>query len=152
MFCIHWSLFSTQLTLLHDLELKELTKGVIVPEGGVKENNIHKVAKYLASFNQIMQGYRAYLVLLFVPLNYCLYPKGAVAQEFCKCPFLWGRSPPRFRELSNASMPSVNLKETACGRWISAWVCCCADVHADITIQSCNEQYEIRLFVNFCCY
>ena len=32
-----------QLTLLHDLELKELTKGVIVPEGGVKENNIHKV-------------------------------------------------------------------------------------------------------------
>jgi len=31
-----------QLTLLHDLELKELTKGVIVPEGGVKENNIHK--------------------------------------------------------------------------------------------------------------
>merc|ERR1719209_1190746 len=31
-----------QLTLLHDLELKELTKGMIVPEGGVKENNIHK--------------------------------------------------------------------------------------------------------------
>ena len=33
----------SQLTLLHDLELKELTKGVIVPEGGVKENNIHEV-------------------------------------------------------------------------------------------------------------
>merc|ERR1719494_1244128 len=29
-----------QLTLIHDLELGELTKGVIVPEGGVKENNI----------------------------------------------------------------------------------------------------------------
>merc|ERR1719494_368929 len=29
-----------QLTLIHDLELRELTKGAIVPEGGVKENNI----------------------------------------------------------------------------------------------------------------
>merc|ERR1719494_1625980 len=29
-----------QLTLIHDMELRELTKGAIVPEGGVKENNI----------------------------------------------------------------------------------------------------------------
>ena len=36
----------SQLTLLHDLELKELTKGVIVPEGGVKENNIHEVTNF----------------------------------------------------------------------------------------------------------
>ena len=28
----------TQLTFLHDAELGELTKGVIVPEGGVKPN------------------------------------------------------------------------------------------------------------------
>ena len=32
-----------QLTLIHDLELRELTKGAIVPEGGVKENNIPTV-------------------------------------------------------------------------------------------------------------
>ena len=36
-------IFSIQLTLIHDLELRELTKGAIVPEGGVKENNIPTV-------------------------------------------------------------------------------------------------------------
>ena len=36
-------MFFTQLTLIHDLELRELTKGAIVPEGGVKENNIPTV-------------------------------------------------------------------------------------------------------------
>ena len=36
-------IFFTQLTLIHDLELRELTKGAIVPEGGVKENNIPTV-------------------------------------------------------------------------------------------------------------
>ena len=35
--------FLIQLTLIHDLELRELTKGAIVPEGGVKENNIPTV-------------------------------------------------------------------------------------------------------------
>ena len=43
----------SQLTLLHDLELKELTKGVIVPEGGVKENNIHKVIIILKMRNHL---------------------------------------------------------------------------------------------------
>ena len=33
-----------QMTFLHDSELGELTKGVIVPEGGVKPNNIQKVS------------------------------------------------------------------------------------------------------------
>ena len=36
-------IFFIQLTLIHDLELRELTKGAIVPEGGVKENNIPTV-------------------------------------------------------------------------------------------------------------
>ena len=38
------------MTFLHDSELGELTKGVIVPEGGVKPH-IHKVSKtYMVVF------------------------------------------------------------------------------------------------------
>ena len=48
------------MTFLHDSELGELTKGVIVPEGGVKPH-IHKVSKTLAWRHRLDQLEEAYL-------------------------------------------------------------------------------------------
>ena len=68
------------MTLLHDLELKELTKGVIVPEGGVKENNIHKV----------MQKFNPTKLLTFA-LKKCLMAIAVgTAPKTCAAVVAWG--------------------------------------------------------------
>ena len=62
MFCY----FFIQLTLIHDLELRELTKGAIVPEGGVKENNIPMVLwGYLRNTFSNRGPYINYLMIIF---------------------------------------------------------------------------------------
>ena len=56
------TIFFIQLTLTHDLELRELTKGAIVPEGGVKENNIPTVLwRYLRN---IFSNHKRYVNVL----------------------------------------------------------------------------------------
>ena len=62
-------IFFTQLTLIHDLELRELTKGAIVPEGGVKENNIPTVLLgYLRNIFSNRDRYLNYLAIIFQEL------------------------------------------------------------------------------------
>ena len=97
---------SSQLTLLHDLELKELTKGVIVPEGGVKENNIHKVMNWsfttTSTATSTTSPSSRSCCLSILPMLMPLRKIAALIQKF-------------ERDLGSTS-------DEACEKWTSAWL------------------------------